>query len=217
MVFSQLALKRTREHAVGAANAPVGGLLTGRVHEDPTWGRRWVLVEDAIRARESLPEDPSAEALDAALGELIESEAAGRVVGWYRTHARRGVYLSEEEARLHQIRFSQPWQCALILVGNEQHPVGGVFQPTEDQELSRSVYNPFFELVDASSEFSTAWKRTFVGWSNYQTEVSVALAGKAGVSTELPTDAQPEPVAVPVVEPVVEPVSSLLSVMHRTH
>jgi proteasome lid subunit RPN8/RPN11 len=202
MVFSQLALKRTREHATSAVNAPVGGILIGRVHEDPTWGRRWVLVEDALRAREPLPEDPSAEALEAALAELIESAATGRVVGWYRTHARRGVYLSEEEARLHQNHFGQPWQCALILVGNEQHPVGGVFQPTEDQELSRSVYNPFFELVDASSEFSTAWKRTFVGWSNYQTETSVALAGKAGVSTALPSDAQLEPAAEPVVEPV---------------
>jgi proteasome lid subunit RPN8/RPN11 len=208
MVFSQLALKRTREHATSSANAPVGGILIGRVHEDPTWGRRWVLVEDAVPAARPLPEDPSAEALETALGELIESEAPDRVVGWYRTHARRGVYLSEEEARLHQHRFGQPWQCTLILVGNEQHPVGGVFQPTEDQGLSRSVYTPFFELVDASSDFSTAWKRTFVGWSNYQTEVSVALAGKAGVSAELPSapDRKPNPVEEPAPEPVVEAV-----------
>ena len=206
MVFSQLALKRTREHATASTNAPVGGILIGRVHEDPTWGRRWVLVEGSVPAPRPLPEDPSAEALETALGELIDAAPPDRIVGWYRTHARRGVYLSEEEARLHQHCFGQPWQCALILVGNEQHPVGGVFQPTEDQGLSRSVYTPFFELVDDSSDFSAAWKRTFVGWSNYQTEVSVALAGKAGVSAVLPSapDRTPEPIEEPAPKRIIE-------------
>jgi hypothetical protein len=145
-------------------------------------------VEVAVRARRLLPEESSAEILWAALAEVIDPAQADRVVGWYRTHALTGVYLSEQEARLQETRFGEPWQCAVILAGTPEHPVGGVFQRTETGALSRSGYAAFFELIDPSSEFAPGWKRTFAGWSNYQTDLSVALAGKAGVSSVIPSD-----------------------------
>lgn len=187
LVFGQRALKQVREHASSSPNEPVGGILLGRVREDPTCGRRWVLVEAAVRSKRLLPEDASAEILWAALEEVIEPGRAGELVGWYRTHARTGVYLSEQEARLQETRFGAPWQCAMILAGSAEHPVGGVFQRTEAGALSRSGYSTFFELIDPSSEFTPGWKRTFVGWSNYQTDAAVALAGKGGVSAVIPS------------------------------
>lgn len=188
LVFAQPALKGARDHAASSPNAPVGGVFLGRVREDPANGRPWVLVETAVRARRLLPEDSSAEILWAALSEVIDPETADSVVGWYRTHARTGVYLSEEEARLHDACFAERWQCAMILAGTAEHPVGGVFQRAQTGSLSRSGYTAFHESIDPSSEFSPGWKRTFVGWSNYQTDVSVALAGKGGVSIVIPSD-----------------------------
>ena len=193
LVFSQQALSQAREHAASSPNAPVGGVFLGEVHEDPTCGRKWVRVDRAVRARRLLPEEASAEILGAALAEVIAAGEEREVVGWYRTHARTGVYLSEQEAQLQETHFGEPWQCAMIIAGSAEHPVGGVFQRIEGTGLSRSGYTPFFELIDRSSEFTPGWKRTFIGWSNYQTEVSVALAGKAGVSSVIP----PDPSAAP--------------------
>ncbi len=192
LVFSQAALKQARDHASSSPTAPIGGVLLGKLSVDPAGGRQWVLVETAVRAQRPLPEDASAEILDAILSEVIGPEDEGKVVGWYRTHGQTGVYLSAEEARLHETRFGELWQCALILLGSAEHPVGGVFQQTEGDGLSRSTYAPFYELVDPSSELTAAAKRTFAGWSNYETEGPVVLAGSRGVSAVIPSLAQAE-------------------------
>jgi proteasome lid subunit RPN8/RPN11 len=205
LVLSQGALKQARDHASSSPTIPVGGVLLGRLSEDPACGRRWVLVETAVPAKRPLPEDASAEILDVTLREVIRPEDEERVVGWYRTHGQTGVYLSGEEARLHESQYGEPWQFALILLGSEEHPVGGVFQQTESDGLSRSAYTPFYELADPSSELTAGAKRTFVGWSNYQTEVPVVLAGTRGVSAAIPSLDDVEPADAGPAEPASQP------------
>ncbi len=209
VVIDQRALQEITTHAGSAPGVSVGGLLIGRVFRDPTCSRAWVMVEATERVAAPFSDDPSAAELRRSLSSL--PVPAGQVaIGWYRTHPRAGLYLSEAEAEFHRTSFPDAWQCAVVLLGDDERTTGGVFQRTE-RGLSRSAYAPFYELVDPSSELGGRTCRTFSGWSSYETQASVALAGRDGVSTELPPPArQPAPTEPPSTEPTpTEPPPSL--------
>ncbi len=200
VVIDQRALQQIRTHAGAAPDVSVGGLLIGRVFRDPTCSRAWVMVEATEPAAAPFSDDPSAAELRRSLSSLAVPSVQV-AIGWYRTHPRAGLYLSEAEAEFHQTSFPNAWQCAVVLLGDDERTTGGVFQRTE-RGLSRSAYAPFYELVDPSSELGGRTCRTFSGWSSYETQASVALAGRDGVSTELsPTAPQPAPTEPPSTEP----------------
>lgn len=187
LVFTQPALKRMREHATAFPDQSVLGLLLGRVSRDPAGDRPWVQVEEAVRAPHPTPEDSGPRELAAALEEAAGRAAPGRtIVGWYRSHRTTGLFLSEEEAQLHEARFPEPWQCAVVLLGTERQPTGGVFQTIEGDGLIRGLYTPFYELLEPSSELPGKRRRTFAGWGNYEASGSIVLAGRDGVSAALP-------------------------------
>ncbi|MGH7540653.1 MAG: hypothetical protein ACRELC_06625, partial [Gemmatimonadota bacterium] len=177
MVFAQSVLKRIREHAGTVPHESVAGLLVGRVFADPAGGRPWVHVESSVAADGLVPESSSDTLLTALEATAVHIEPGRVAAGWYRTHRTTGLFLSEEEARMHAARFPAPWQCAVVLLGNESHPTGGVFQPIAPDGLVRGLYTPFYELVDPSSELGGRTRRTFVGWGNYETESIVRIAG----------------------------------------
>ncbi len=207
LVFSQATLKIVRDAVSSRPNHSVFGLLLGDVLEDPTCSRPWVRIT-GVHDGPSLSGDPSATSLGAVLDGLLaglSEEHAGSIVGWYRSHPGAGLYLSPEEARFHEEQFADPWGFSMILVGDTGRLTGSVFQRTDPEGLSRSVYTPFYELVDGSSEFNGNTKRTFIDWPNYQTETRVVQAGLGSVSAQIP-DAQAHIEAVAVPKPVAPPV-----------
>jgi len=159
-------------HASDGAT-PILGVFSGTVFEDPTCARRWAKIERAIPVHARVDEDADAAALARALDAVAVPEEPERVVGWYRTHHEAGLYLSPEEARLHEERFRNPWECALVLAGTADHLAGGVFQRTDPEGLSRSMYAPFYELVEEGAVINATTRRTTVAWTNYQTESRV--------------------------------------------
>jgi len=189
LVFEQRVFAQVAEHAAALPGSPIFGALVGHLFEDPTCERRWARIERAIRSPASIPETADASRLGQTLRatEMDWVPEEGEVLlGWYRTHLQGGLYLSPEEARFHEGGFPDPWGLALVLAGTGERRAGGVFQRTDPEGLSRSVYTPFYELVDPSSEFNGTTRRTFVGWANYQTETPVLRAGRGSVSAELP-------------------------------
>ncbi len=187
LVLTQVALAEIRAHRLDASASPAFGILWGSVFEDPTCARPWMRVEGTVRSARAVPEDAGADALGEVLDALrrgVPTEAT--LLGWYRTHHEAGLYLSPEEGRFHQTRFPQPWQCGIVLAGAGARLAAGVFQPTEPDGLSRSVYTPFYELVSESSEFNGNTRRSFVDWANYQTESQIAAAGANSVSSAIP-------------------------------
>jgi len=172
LVFTQAALRSVMDQMRASdGRAPILGVFTGTVFEDPTCARRWARLEEAVPARESIEEDADAASLARALDTAEIPNGSPGILGWYRSHQKAGLYLSPEEARLHEDRFRKPWECALVLAGPADHLAGGVFQRTDPEGLSRSLYTPFYELV-GDGEVVTP-RRTAVTWTNYQTESRV--------------------------------------------
>ncbi|MCG8468709.1 MAG: hypothetical protein MJB57_10955 [Gemmatimonadetes bacterium] len=191
LVFTQAALKIVRDAVVTRPEHSVFGLLTGSVAVDPTCDRPWVEVTGVHRGP-VLSGEPSSATLKTIVDGLRSNLSEGHarsIVGWYRSHPGAGLYLSPDEAALHDACFADAWGFAMILVGDTGRLTGSVFQRTDPEGLSRSVYTPFYELVDDSSEFNGTTRRTFVAWPNYQTEARVVLAGQGSVSDQLPEDA----------------------------
>lgn len=67
-----------------------------------------------------------------------DPELAGLVpVGWYHSHTRSGLLLTDADCHLHNRHFSQPWQIAVLVRPEAGRPAElGVFVRRPDEELS---------------------------------------------------------------------------------
>lgn len=67
-----------------------------------------------------------------------DPELAGLVpVGWYHSHTRSGLLLSDADCHLHNRHFPQPWQIALVVRPEAGRPAElGIFVRRPDEELS---------------------------------------------------------------------------------
>ena len=171
MVLTQAVLRDIHTHVAAASGTEVGGVLAGRLYECPDSVRRWVKADEALPAAVPLREDAEIAELEAAFRPLRERAAdEGReLVGWYHSHSLLGVFLSERDAQLHARFFGAPWQCALVLVADSDQPNGGLFQQGIRGSLRRSLYVPFFELLDDASILDDGGRLTRVEWPNYKT------------------------------------------------
>lgn len=65
------------------------------------------------------------------LAEMVakaNGEGSGpRVVGWYHSHTRSGIFLSEADQEIHQRFFPEPWQVALVIKPHTFEPARGGF------------------------------------------------------------------------------------------
>jgi proteasome lid subunit RPN8/RPN11 len=173
IVLTQSALATILEQVL-RGDSDVGGVLVGRLFRCPTSGRRWVRADSVWRSTVSLSEACDARALTAALGPAaFDADDSTLVrVGWYHSHARVGVTLTESESRFHEREFSKPWQFALILVARSD-PAGGVFQRGPGGVFSRTAYAPFYELPRTVR--SDGSRQTMIHWQNYTTDNRVHL------------------------------------------
>ena len=67
---------------------------------------------------------------EARLQELIRAApaaGAGHVVGWYHSHTRTGVSLSDSDLTIHNRFFPEPWQVALVVKPHTMEPMRGGF------------------------------------------------------------------------------------------
>ncbi len=115
--YSSRALDNIRLAVVDAffslprGGAEIGGILLGK-HEP---GR--VVIGDyvAFDCEHALgPSFTLSSKDDAKLAELLAS-SRGRVVGWYHSHTRSKIFLSEGDLDIHQRFFPEPWQVALVM------------------------------------------------------------------------------------------------------
>jgi len=103
----------------------VGGLLVGEVL---CWqGRLYVDIEQAL-AGERTRAGPAhitftAETWAALLRRKERELPAKRVVGWYHSHPRMGIFLSDLDLSLHRHFFPQAWHVALVINGQD-HKAG---------------------------------------------------------------------------------------------
>jgi proteasome lid subunit RPN8/RPN11 len=173
------------------------GYLIGDLCEDPTPGRRFVIITAAVPSRfpflEAGPEQISAEASVAL--QLEVERRRGVLVGWYHSHLAGDAVLSPEDVATHERLFSDPWQVAFLFVADPHAPAGACFRRTPEG-LDRELRLPFYERVTNESLLAKGVRRSRVDWENVSTLDEVRL--------EPPP--RPEPPPLPDTPLFVEPV-----------
>lgn len=108
--------------------AEIGGILLGK-HED----RRLVISGYAALDCEHAmgPSFTLSPADLERLAELLASAARNpgdsRPVGWYHSHTRSEIFLSDADQEIHRRYFPEPWQVALVLKPHTFEPMRGGF------------------------------------------------------------------------------------------
>ena len=119
--------------AASASDDEVGGILIGSARE---WlDTLYVDIEAALPA-ERTSAGPAHVTFTtdswAGLLERKEREIPDRwIVGWYHSHPRMGIFLSQMDSSLHRDFFRQPWHVAMVINGQDR--TAGFFAWDDDR------------------------------------------------------------------------------------
>ena len=159
--LNRLAYFRITAHAE-SAEVEVGGVLIGQWCEETPGGSQFIVINHMIPARHTrqgavyrtFTKDTLLDVHD-----QIENLYPGeKIVGWYHTHPRMGVFLSHYDTFLHNNFFPDPWQVALVV--EPFSSVAGFFIRQNDGTLDPTRYFGFYEMDGANG------RRSVVHWQN---------------------------------------------------
>jgi proteasome lid subunit RPN8/RPN11 len=152
-----------------SADVEVGGALVGQWHQDQT-GEQYIVIKHVLPARHT---KQGAVYLTFTQDTILDFHAqidkrfeGDKIVGWFHTHPRMGVFLSHYDTFLHHNFFPEPWQVALVV--EPFSSVAGFFIRQTDGVFDPTRYFGFYEMDGANG-------RSIVRWQNYQ---------KAGTESE---------------------------------
>jgi proteasome lid subunit RPN8/RPN11 len=145
------------------AEVEVGGVLVGQWCADEQTGEQFIVIKHVLPARHTrqgsvyltFTQDTLVDMHDQ-IDQRFEGE---KIVGWFHTHPRMGVFLSHYDTFLHHNFFPEPWQVALVVepfssvAGFFIRQANGIFDPTR--------YFGFYEMDGAAG-------RSVVRWQNLQ-------------------------------------------------
>lgn len=161
--LSQSAYCRISLHSASELNDEVGGALVGLWCLDRDSGEQFIVVQHMLPARHTrqgsvyltFTKDTIMDFHD----EVEKNHVGKRIVGWYHTHPRMGIFLSHYDTWLHNNFFPDLWQVALVV---EPHSsLAGFFVRRDDGALDPTRYFGFYELNGNLG-------RTMVNWKNLQ-------------------------------------------------
>ena len=169
--MTQKAYVRANVHAHTDLDNEVGGWLIGNWREDQITGEEYIVIEKclpAVYARRGSDYLTFTQDSQVAMFEIMEEKFPDKeLVGWYHTHPKMSVFLSNYDLFIHNHFFPHPWQVALVI---EPHAnVGGFFVRDRDGILDARHYFGFHELA-------VGLKRSVVHWANMKEEFTGSLA-----------------------------------------
>ncbi len=137
----------------------IGGGLVGSRHVDARTDEQFVLVEGVIPARFTRQGNAfltfTQDTLVAMNDELEQRFSEKQLVGWYHTHPRMGIFLSNYDVWLHEHFFPEPWQVALVI---EPHAgLGGFFIRQKEGTLDPQRYFGFYEILAEDCVSRVEW------------------------------------------------------------
>jgi proteasome lid subunit RPN8/RPN11 len=108
--------------------AEIGGLLLGRYERDRLLisGYRPLECEHAFGPSFTLSERDFARLRDM-LAAAGTKPGEPQPVGWYHSHTRSEIFLSDADREIHEHYFRQPWQVAMVLRPHTFHPTRAGF------------------------------------------------------------------------------------------
>ena len=187
-------------HRLAHGGIEIGGVLFGVRDPDGiqilahrelaceyVFGPSFTLSENDCRALEALLVSPDR-----------DSELSGmQAVGWYQSHTRSEILLSDEKLRFYQQYFPEMWQVALVLRPHRFDPVRAGFffrEPDGSVHATSSCLEFDIEPVPVEPAVRSPEERIP---AETMGSPDPAVAGPAVGSPEEPTPAQTAPVPVP--------------------
>ena len=209
IVITQGALREVIRHLSSAPDLELLGFLIGEPCECPNTKRRFLCITGTLRTGHTIAEDEPVQIPDAEwLGQQLEvRRRRSTLIGWYHS----APYLSPSPAALdlesHRARFTEGWQCGLVIATEGNEPAGGFFRPHADPAAG-GAYVPFYEQVEDDAILEGGRFRTLIDWRSYSTselverdedERSVHMPGP--VRRAEPDPAAPAVAALPLMIP----------------
>ncbi|MBE9524229.1 MAG: Mov34/MPN/PAD-1 family protein [Chloroflexi bacterium] len=158
--MTQGAFVRACAHAGSDLRNEVGGWMIGQWRSDKVNQKNFIVIEKIMpaphtkhgRAYLTFTQDSQV-----ALHAELETRYPGKkVVGWYHTHPRMGIFLSQYDTWLHANFFPNLWQVALVI---EPHSAtGGFFLRGVDGHLDTRQYFGFYELLNNKQRSVVHWR-----------------------------------------------------------
>ena len=143
-----------------SAEVEVGGVMIGQWCLDEDSGEQFVVVKHVLPARHTKQGNVYLTFTKDTLLDIhdqIDRRFQGeRIVGWFHTHPRMGVFLSHYDTFLHGNFFPEPWQVALVV--EPFSSVAGFFIRQADGILDPSRYFGFYEMDGASGHSIVRWQ-----------------------------------------------------------
>lgn len=157
---TQPAYSRICVHSASDMHNEVGGFLVGEWCVNAKQGEQFIMVEHALPARHTKQGSIYLTFTQKSLVDIhdqIDTHHKGKkIVGWYHTHPRMGIFLSHYDTWLHNNFFPEPWQVALVV---EPHTsLGGFFVRQKAGILDPSRYFGFYELDGSFGRSMVSWK-----------------------------------------------------------
>lgn len=157
--FAQSAYRKCVEHTASGLGREVGGMLIGEVRVDPTDTRPHIVIQDILPALHTNSGQTHVTFTQDTLVQLnteLEDRFPGKhIVGWYHTHPKLGVFLSNYDTWLHENFFNEPTQVALVVDPDTMR--GGFFCWQGNRRLDPVHYVGFYEWADVSDESIVEW------------------------------------------------------------
>jgi proteasome lid subunit RPN8/RPN11 len=161
--MNRAAYIRISVHSCSSDIVEVGGVLVGDWCVDEGTSEEYVVVKHALPARHTQQSSvyltftqDSLVDIHNQIEQRFENE---RIVGWYHTHPKMGIFLSNYDTWLHKNFFPEPWQVALVVEPHDS--LAGFFIRQSDGELDPTRYFGFYENeIDGKDENS------IVRWQN---------------------------------------------------
>ncbi len=107
--------------------AEIGGLLLGRHEGNRVAITGWQPLDCEHALGPSFALSDTDRRRLAAMIAAAEKNPNARPVGWYHSHTRSEIFLSDADGEIHQQFFPEPWQVALVLRPHTFNPTRGGF------------------------------------------------------------------------------------------
>ena len=158
--FIQSAHQKCVEHVNSSMDKEVGGVLVGNVYFDSVESQTYVTIDDVIPALHTNSGETHVTFTQNTLVDLnkqMDDAYPGKsIVGWYHTHPRLGVFLSNHDTFLHRHFFPDPTHVALVV--DPYYKRAGFFCWQNGKTLDPAKYVGFYETSDMDDNSIVEWE-----------------------------------------------------------
>jgi len=168
---TQKAFIRFCAHAGTDLDNEVGGWLLGKNRIDRKTGDPFIVIDTVLPAQQVIHGSAfltfTQDSQVMLLKHIYDHYPDKDVLGWFHTHPRMGIFLSDYDTWLHDNFFPETWQVALVIEPFSRS--GGFFIRQKDNLLDARNYYGFYEITNRKGHSVVHW-RNVIPWINSQEE-----------------------------------------------